>query len=171
MEAVQRIRKAHENKKLQGVEWESIKNTITRRERVYLVYQQEFQGNWEAFAAYLQVELPSTGKGGKRKKPGDDGLISFNLFANSMIHTCEDVIRKEKEKAIYMTTDGYFSEHLWKEKWGSYNKFTVFHLLCLERINLEKQKEIYMKDDGSAWIKEYGKFKHWFEVYSKLIKG
>lgn len=171
MEMVERIRLAHDNGTLKNVEWSSIKNVITRRERVAKVLKEDFRGDQDAFTAYLQVEA-STARTTKRKKPGDDGLLSFNVFVNEMLKACDYIIQAEKMKGMYLAY-GNFSNYLWQQKWGDQNRFYIFRTLCLECIKAEKQKAMYFENNmfsEALWNQKWGGCKHWFDIYKKLTK-
>ena len=116
---------------------------------------------------------PYSDKAATRKKPGDDGLISLNLFTNNVIQACRKTISAERAKDIYFY-QGQFSDVLWSAKWKEANDFEIFRTLALEHIEQAKQRnQFYENGEFSKrkWMECIGKCNHWYEAYDILIKN
>jgi hypothetical protein len=90
--------------------WNSIKNAISHRERLYLQLQTQFCGDEDRFFAFFT--LTSEELKHRRQTKGQEGLRGMRKIVES-ISRMEAAIQKEKAISRYSDSDGTFSPPLW----------------------------------------------------------
>lgn len=114
--------------------WTKLKGAVTKRERLYEIFQSDFGGDRVRFLDFFTVPSDSI----KRKKRRSDGEVmssyrSFRLVVEANFW-CEMDVQQEKSKSDYLDlATGEFSNEKWVEKWGHRNKWEIWHKLGLER--------------------------------------
>lgn len=111
-------------------QWRSIKNVVNRREKLFSIFEEDFDKDMQAFLKYFSKPAPKTGQ--KRKvqatESEDEILCSFSQVTQNLIPAMEKAIKVEREKGNYIE-DGVFSEELWDEKWSKKNWFEIWDIL------------------------------------------
>jgi hypothetical protein len=110
--------------------WPSIKNAISRRERLHLQLQTQFQGDEERFFAFFTLTAEEIKK--RQKAKGEESLRGMRKIVES-ISRMEGDIQKEKALSKYHGSDGIFSPPLWGAAWQDQNDWEVWHQLGLEK--------------------------------------
>lgn len=118
---VQRIREKYGPQKGRDTfsKWKSMKTTITRRERVFGVLQNDFNNDEARFFAFFQITPP-------------DGYQSIRKIAGAIPRMRTQV---DEEMALVQYKDpesGEFSDILWQEKWEGQNGFEVWRAMGKE---------------------------------------
>jgi hypothetical protein len=112
--------------------WESMKVTVTRRERIYREFSEQFDGNKHRFHNFFTLAQADRGKGKRKPKNGGPALRSLRKAAGA-IPNVRKAMKAEKAKQEYLDDGGSFCEVLWKEKWGDLNEWEVWRALGLEK--------------------------------------
>ena len=111
-------------------QWKNIKNVVNRREKLYTVFEEDFDKDMQAFLKYFSKPVPKTGQ--KRKvqetESEDQILCSFSQVTQELIPAMEKAVKAEREKEDYKE-DGVFSEVLWNDKWYGKNRFEIWEIL------------------------------------------
>lgn len=114
--------------------WNKLKGAVTKRERLYEVFQSDFGGDRDRLLDFFTVPSDSI----KRKKRRSDGEVvslyrPFRLVVEANFW-CEMDIQQEKSKSDYLDlATGRFSNEKWVEKWGHQNRWEIWRKLGLER--------------------------------------
>ncbi|KAF7965123.1 hypothetical protein HWV62_45547 [Athelia sp. TMB] len=108
--------------------WDSVKNIVSRRERLYAQLKQHFDDDEEKFYGFFTVPSSECSRSSKNAAPA---LRSMNCLVNS-ISKMEDALASERQKASYCTADGNFSTVLWKSVWDDKNDWEVWRALGKE---------------------------------------
>ncbi|KZP05566.1 hypothetical protein FIBSPDRAFT_842896 [Athelia psychrophila] len=104
------------------VQWESMKNIVSRRERLYTQLTQHFGGNEANFWAFFTIPEANRGR---------HELRSMCLVVEA-ISGMEDSLKKERCRVQYHTAGGEYSDVLWKSIWEEKNDWEVWRALGLE---------------------------------------
>lgn len=111
-------------------QWRSIKSVVTRRERMYSVYEEDFGNDMASFLQYFSKPAPASGQKRKAQATEVEGriLCSFTQVTETLMPGMEVAIKAEKEKEAYKD-NGIFYEALWREKWSDKHRFEVWDIL------------------------------------------
>jgi hypothetical protein len=117
--------------------WPKYKNPVSKRERLYKVVEQDFEGNKERFFAFFSVP--------KKRKRGDedptlseDRLQSYRKIVEAK-PWCEADLEAERQKEQYRNRNGEFAEDMWTARWGAKNSWEVWREMKRERYVKEKK--------------------------------
>ncbi|KAJ7472502.1 hypothetical protein FB451DRAFT_1367472 [Mycena latifolia] len=111
--------------------WKNIKVTITRRERLVLEFQNEFQGDKEKFFSFFTTTDPGS-TGNKRKAPEPvEKIRPLRRVVEAIPHRDKD-LKTEQQLEDYQNS-GVFSEDLWVTKWAGYNKWEIWRAIGKEK--------------------------------------
>ncbi|KAJ7312320.1 hypothetical protein DFH08DRAFT_943688 [Mycena albidolilacea] len=117
--------------------WPKYKNPVSKRERLYKVLEQDFEGNKERFFAFFSVP--------KKRKRGDedptlseDRLQSYRKIVEAK-PWCEADLEAERQKEQYRNRNGEFAEDMWTARWGANNSWEVWREMKRERYVREKK--------------------------------
>jgi hypothetical protein len=130
--AVGNIRKLYgpEKGRLTNPMWANIKVTITRRERLFLELQTEFNGDKAKFFSFFTTDNTATGK--KRKATETtEKLRPLRLVVEAIPHRDKD-LAAEKMREHYRENN-LFSEDLWATKWDAMNKWEIWRAIGKEK--------------------------------------
>ncbi len=108
--------------------WNQARQTVAKRERVYNVLVEDFQGDKERFYAFFAAEP-------KRRKSGPPvaRIRPFRLVVEAIPH-CKKAIADEKDKVEYQDIQlTEFSLSLWSMRWGTKNDWEVWRELGKEK--------------------------------------
>jgi hypothetical protein len=109
--------------------WSSIKNAISRRERLHLQLQTQFLGDEERFFAFFTLTADEIKK--RRKARDQEGLRGMRKIVES-ISKMEADVQKEKALPKYHGSEGTFSLPIWDAAWQDQNDWEVWRQLGLE---------------------------------------
>jgi hypothetical protein len=110
--------------------WNSIKNAISRRERLYRQLEFQFGGDEGRFFAFFTL-TPEQLQSKKKRKKGET-LRGMRKLVEAITHM-ENDIAAERTHLEYLGSDGHFATTLWQEKWGNHvNDWEVWRQLGLE---------------------------------------
>ncbi|GJE89367.1 hypothetical protein PsYK624_054660 [Phanerochaete sordida] len=142
---VERIRKAYGPSagRASSPQWKGIRNTVTKRERLYEVFKTDFASDRCAFLSFFRI--PAAAKKRKGQKPQNaeqEAFRPFRAVVEAIPHVTED-IDTEMAKAEYRGgVSGEFSDALWKARWGTMNRWEVWRALDLELYGVYRQKRL-----------------------------
>jgi hypothetical protein len=103
--------------------WAKIKGAVTRRERLYALFEQEFGSNEGQFFAFFRRD--------RRKGDREDSLQAFRQVVQAIPHM-ERELAAEKEKSTYLDDSGTFSEAVWESTWNGANKMEIWRAIGKE---------------------------------------
>ncbi|KAK7029927.1 hypothetical protein R3P38DRAFT_2932454 [Favolaschia claudopus] len=118
--------------------WSKYKNIVSKRERLYRILSEDFEGNKDRFFSFFTV--PQIAKKRKRVIEDEDRLRSFRKIVEA-VPWCEADLQVERRKEQYHGLNGEFCESRWAEHWGTMNCWEVWR---------EIEKERYEKSKTSA---------------------
>jgi len=111
--------------------WNSIKNAISRRERLYLQLQNQFSGDEDRFFTFFTLTPDQVQA--KKKKRGEN-LRGMRKLVEAISRMEKDIV-VQKQHSQYLGSDGQFSMALWQATWGNQNDWEVWRQLGLETYN------------------------------------
>lgn len=103
------------------VQWDSMKNIISRRERLHTQLTKYFGGDQDNFWAFFTIPA-STPTRLRPMRPLVEAITRM-----------EDNLKMERRKIQYHTASGEFSDALWKSVWEERNDWEVWRALGLEK--------------------------------------
>ena len=112
--------------------WNSIKNAISRRERLYLQLQNQFRGDEDRFFAFFTL-TPDQVLSKKKQKRGEN-LRGMRKLVEAITRMEKDIV-VQKQHSQYLESHGQFSMALWQAAWGNQNDWEVWRQLRLETYN------------------------------------
>ena len=101
--------------------WGKIKVAITRRERLYTLFKEQFQGDKDRFFAFF-----------KKQQKSNEGhaFMAFRAVVEAIPHMERD-LAAEKEKPEYFAFNS-FSDAIWDNKWKLQNKMEIWRAIGKE---------------------------------------
>ena len=112
--------------------WNSIKNAISHRERLYLQLQNQFSGDEDRFFAFFTLTLDQVRS--KKKQKRGENLGGMRKLVEAITRMEKDIV-VHKQHSQYLGSDGQFSMALWWAAWGDQNDWEVWWQLGLETYN------------------------------------
>jgi hypothetical protein len=112
--------------------WNSIKNAISRRERLYLQLNAQFGGDEDWFFTFFTL-TPDQLQSKKKQKKGEN-LRGMRKLVEAITRMEKD-IAAQKQHPKYLGPDGQISAALWQAVWGNQNDWEVWRQLGLETYN------------------------------------
>ena len=118
--------------------WKNLKGKITKRECLFTLLMEDFEGNHGPFFDFFTVASPSMpSKGGKQKASETDSLdgklVPLRHVVEAIPH-CHRDIQKVCAYAEYIDpVGGQFSERVWKGTWGTKNDWEIWRALGMEK--------------------------------------
>jgi hypothetical protein len=103
--------------------WGRIKGAVTRRERLYALFEKEFGGDEDRFFDFFGREW--------RKGDQQDSLQAFWPVVQAIPHMEMD-LAAEKTKSEYQDDSGNFSEAIWRNRWEGLNKMEIWRAIGKE---------------------------------------
>ncbi|KAJ7898296.1 hypothetical protein B0H14DRAFT_2557328 [Mycena olivaceomarginata] len=106
--------------------WPKYKNPVSKRERLYKVVEQDFEGNKERRESAVT------------RIPLYDRLQSYRKIVEAK-PWCEADLEAERQKEQYRNRNGEFAEDMWTARWGAKNFWEVWREMKRERYVKEKK--------------------------------
>jgi hypothetical protein len=109
--------------------WSQVRNSVSKRKRLYSVLLNDFKGDKDHFFAFFTVpeKLSKLGKLLPAKP------VAFRPAVEA-ISRCKKEVDVERSKSVYHIPDSeQFSLELWNTKWGQQNDWEIWRKLGKER--------------------------------------
>ncbi|KAK6995599.1 hypothetical protein R3P38DRAFT_3566952, partial [Favolaschia claudopus] len=111
--------------------WETIKLTVTRRERLGNELRNEFNGDKEKFFTFFTVPHDQQDTRKKRKTlQSGEKLRPLRLVVEAIVHR-DKALQVESELPEYQD-NGVFANELWERKWDGKNKWEIWRAIGKE---------------------------------------
>lgn len=109
-----------------GVNWDSHKNTDSRRRKLISILRDDFGGDKAKFYAFFMLRPGQIAEKQKKHPNRPENLyMSCNRLADKLFPACKRALRAERAKPEY-NPNGEFSQELWVMQWGGKNDWEIF---------------------------------------------